>query len=89
MCHCNRAFLLLLGIPEEYVDDIFYSARLGVKKPDDEFFTKVQACVGLRSEELLLIDDSRQNILSAKKAGWQTLHWTRESSPGMLRSLCE
>jgi FMN phosphatase YigB (HAD superfamily) len=30
---------------------------------------------------MLLIDDSRQNIEAAQKAGWQALHWTKHSSP--------
>jgi putative hydrolase of the HAD superfamily len=75
-----------LGLGEQ-VDGIFYSARLGARKPDLEFFAKVQAAVGLRGEEMLLIDDSRQNIEAAVKAGWQALHWTRHSSPDVVRSL--
>jgi hypothetical protein len=38
-------------------------------------------------EELLLIDDRRENTDAALKAGWQTLDWTKDSSPGILRSL--
>ncbi len=76
-----------LGLAE-HVDGIFYSARLGAKKPDMEFFAKVQAAVGLCGEEVLLIDDSRQNIEAALKAGWQALHWTKHSSPNIVRSLC-
>ena len=62
-------------------DQRFYSARLGPKKPDMEFFAKVQAAVALCGEEMLLIDDSRQNIEATQKAGWQALHWTKHSSP--------
>ena len=76
-----------LGLAEQ-VDGIFYSALLGAKKPDVEFFTKVQAAVGLRGEEMLLIDDNRQNIEAAREIGWQALHWTKQSSPDMVRSLC-
>jgi hypothetical protein len=54
---------------------MFYSARLGTKKPDQEFLAKVQAAVGLCGEEMLLIDDSRQNIKAALEAGWQMFHW--------------
>lgn len=76
-----------LGLAE-HVDGVFYSARLGVKKPDMEFFTKVQAAAGLRGEELLFIDDVGQNIEAALKAGWQAHHWTKESSPDIVRSSC-
>jgi putative hydrolase of the HAD superfamily len=86
--HLRAAYLMeRLGLAH-HVDGIFYSARLGVKKPDMEFFAKVRAAVGLRGDEMLLIDDSRQNIEAAVKAGWQALHWTTHSSPDMLRSLC-
>jgi putative hydrolase of the HAD superfamily len=76
--HLRAAFLMdNLGLAE-HVDGIFYSARLGAKKPDMEFFAKVQAAVGLCGEEMLLIDDSRQNIDAALRAGWRALHWTKD-----------
>jgi putative hydrolase of the HAD superfamily len=85
--HLRAAYLMeKLGLAE-HVDGIFYSARLGARKPDREFFAKVQAAVGLRGEELLLIDDSRENIEAARSAGWQALHWTKDSSPDIVRSL--
>ena len=86
--HLRAAYLMeRLGLAE-HVDGIFYSARLGAKKPDMEFFARVQAAVGLRGEEMLLIDDSRQNVDAALGAGWQGLHWTKDSSPEIVRSLC-
>ena len=86
--HLRAAYLMdNLGL-SEHVDGIFYSARLGAKKPDMEFFAKVQAAVGLCSEEILLIDDSLQNVEAARKVGWQALHWTKHSSPDIVRSLC-
>ena len=86
--HLRAAWLMEKPGLAEHVDDIFYSARVGAKKPDMEFFARVQAAVGLCGEEMLLIDDSRQNIEAALKAGWQALHWTRHSSPHIVRSLC-
>src|SRR3954467_1994916 len=63
--HLRAAYLMeKLGLAE-HVDDIFYSARLGAKKPDMEFFAKIQAAVGLCGEEMLLIDDNRQNVEAA------------------------
>jgi putative hydrolase of the HAD superfamily len=86
--HLRAAYLMeQLGLAD-HVDGIFYSARIGAQKPDMEFFAKVQAAVGLRGEEMLLIDDSRHNVDAARKAGWQALHWTKDSSPNIVRSLC-
>jgi putative hydrolase of the HAD superfamily len=85
--HLRAAYLMEnLGLAE-HVDGIFYSARLGAKKPDVDFFAKVQAAVGLRGEEMLLVDDSRQNVGAALEAGWQALHWTKHSSPNILHRL--
>ncbi len=86
--HLRAAYLMkTLGLAE-HVDGIFYSAHLRAAKPDSEFFSKVQAVVALPAEELLLIDDSFQNIEAALKVGWRALHWTKHSSPHILRSLC-
>jgi len=85
--HLRAAYLMeKLGLAQ-HMDGMFYSARLGVKKPDMDFFAKIQAAVGLCAEEILLIDDSRQNTDAAQKAGWQALHWTKHSSPDIVRSL--
>jgi putative hydrolase of the HAD superfamily len=85
--HLRAAWLMeKLGLAE-HVDGIFYSAALGVKKPDPEFFTRVQAATGLGAKEILLIDDTHQNIEAAQTAGWQALHWTRQSLPGVMRGL--
>jgi putative hydrolase of the HAD superfamily len=85
--HLRAAYLMeRLGLVD-HVDGIFYSARVGAKKPDMEFFARVRAAVGLCDDEILLIDDSHQNIEAARKAGWQALHWTKHSSPSIVRSL--
>ena len=62
-----------------HVDGIFYSARLGAQKPDKDFFVEVEAAVSLSGNELLLIDDRRQNTNAALDAGWQALHWTEDT----------
>src|SRR4051794_8173139 len=86
--HLRAAYLMEeLGLAG-HVDGIFYSARLGAKKPDMEFFAKVQTAVRLSGEELLLIDDSRANVEAALTAGWRALHWTKHKSPNIVRSLC-
>lgn len=84
--HLRAAYLMgTLGLAD-HVDGIFYSARVGAKKPDIEFFAKVQAALALRGEEILLIDDSLQNIAAAFTAGWQTFHWTKDRAPESLRT---
>lgn len=86
--HLRAAYLMdTLGLAE-HVDGIFYSARLGAKKPDGEFFEKIGQQVELRPEEILLVDDNRANVDAAVKARWLAFHWTKDSSPTVLRRLC-
>lgn len=85
--HMRAAYLMdELGLAE-HVDGIFYSAQLGAKKPDTQFFTRIQAALGRRGEEFLLIDDSLSNIRAALEVGWQVLHWTARSAPAIVRQL--
>lgn len=86
--HLRAAYLMEELRLAEHVDGIFYSAALGARKPDVEFFKKVQAGVELPGEEILLIDDDHRNIEAAVRVGWQALHWMRHSSPDVVRSLC-
>ena len=66
--HLRAAYLMdTLGL-SEHVDGIFYSAGLGARKPEMEFFMNVQSALGLRGEEMLLIDDSKPNIEAALAA---------------------
>ena len=83
--HLRAAHLMgHLGLAD-HVDGI-YSAQLGAKKPEMEFFDKVRAAVGLRADELLLVDDLRENTDAALRAGWHAIHWTKDSSPAIVRS---
>jgi putative hydrolase of the HAD superfamily len=86
--HLRAAYLMeQLGLAD-HVDGMFYSARVGARKPDPAFFARVQAAVGLRSDELLLVDDTVRNVEAAREAGWQALHWTAHTAPDVLRRLC-
>jgi len=72
----------------DYVDGVYYSAQIGARKPGREFFDKVASTVGFPAGELLLVDDSLDNITAAEAAGWTALHWTGEKSlTGALREM--
>jgi len=49
-------------------------------KPEDEFFLYAQRKVNVLSSEILLIDDSRENIDKVKKLGWNGI-WFDENNP--------
>ena len=68
-----------LGLAE-YVDGIHYSAHLGAKKPSRDFSDRVASTMTVPACELLLVDDTLDNIRSAVTAGWQALHRAGEKS---------
>lgn len=70
---------------KNHVDGIQYSASLGQRKPSRDFFDKAASNVALPPNELLLIDDTIENIRAAEAAGWNASHWTGDQS--LLRIL--
>ena len=56
------------------MDRIFASGLMGVIKPDEGFFDMVSDELSVEPDEMLLIDDSVENIEAAEACGWQ-VHW--------------
>jgi putative hydrolase of the HAD superfamily len=78
--HTRAAYLAEKVGLQNHCDGIFYSAAIGHKKPESDFFDKVAARVGLPPEQLALIDDTRENVVAARQAGWGAIEWGSESS---------
>lgn len=55
----------------------YYSHRIGCRKPDPAAFTAVLEDSGIKAEETLFVDDLVDNIATAKKLNFQTLHITQ------------
>lgn len=53
----------------DYFDEVYYSCRLGMRKPDKEIFELVLNKNGLLPEETVFIDDSIQHVKSAGECG--------------------
>ncbi|NBJ11376.1 HAD-IA family hydrolase [Microvirga arsenatis] len=66
-----------LGLAAHF-DSIQYSAQIGAKKPELEFFRTAASRTGLSPDEILLIDDSVENVQGAKIAGWKAVLWRAE-----------
>jgi putative hydrolase of the HAD superfamily len=49
---------------------LFFSCRLGVKKPQLEFYRRVESELGTPPAALLFIDDQQMNVQAARAAGW-------------------
>jgi putative hydrolase of the HAD superfamily len=61
-------------------DKIYYSSRMGKRKPEKNCFNQVLEENGLIAENTLFIDDSIQHIEGAEKAGIKTFHLEKNKS---------
>lgn len=58
---------------------IIYSHRLGKRKPHPETYAHVSKEYGLTPERTLLIDDTKENVAGALKAGWSAVYFDVEA----------
>ncbi|HXE09825.1 MAG TPA: HAD-IA family hydrolase, partial [Verrucomicrobiae bacterium] len=67
-------------LPDVQFDAIIDSSAVGAIKPEPEVYKIAQEHAGCQPEEILLIDDSRANLMAAERAGWKVL-WFDDSRP--------
>lgn len=56
----------------------FASYAMGCMKPDVQFFQYIERALSLKNKELLLIDDSKENIEGANSCGWNTYYYRND-----------
>lgn len=56
-----------------FFDKVYYSHRIGIRKPDPALFKKILEENGLKPENTLLIDDTKINTDAASQLGMQTI----------------
>lgn len=56
-----------------FFDKIYYSHRIGMRKPDTEIFMLIMEQNDLKPEHILFIDDSPQHIKGAQSLGIRTI----------------
>lgn len=61
---------------ESLFDKAFYSAEIGLRKPDREAFEYVLGECGIRGNEMMLVDDALVNIEGAEQSGLQAI-WVK------------
>lgn len=54
-------------------DDIFYSARIGTRKPEPKFFEYVEQRIGTSEEPPLFFDDTPKVVAAARARGWDAV----------------
>lgn len=67
-------------LPNIAYDFIIDSAEQGCIEPDQQIFTIAQETSGCSPDQLLLIDDSRSNIMAAERLGWHVV-WFDDYRP--------
>lgn len=68
------------------------SSEVKTIKPEPEIFEIATQKAGVRPEEILLVDDSRANIMAAERAGWKVLwfdDYRTEESAARVRAALE
>lgn len=61
--------------PEFAIFDYFFeSDKIGIVKPNPEFFRYVETATGFSGNQILLFDDSDENLNGAKEFGWKTIN---------------
>ena len=61
-----------------YIDKLFLSFELGLVKPNDDIYAKVEELSGIDPSNILFIDDREDNVMGAKNRGWNVLRATGE-----------
>lgn len=61
-----------LGLSEIF-EDMFYSARLGVRKPEDRYFEHINRAIGPQGEPPLFFDDTPKVVAAAHAHGWEAV----------------
>ena len=62
------------GVFPDYFQDIVYSHRFGMRKPDPEAYKAYAEQFHLAPGATLFVDDSMPNVEGARRAGWHALH---------------
>ena len=56
-----------------------FSSRVQLLKPDRAIFVRAAEVFGRRPADLLFLDDHEPNIVAAREAGWQAIHFVDAS----------
>lgn len=61
-----------IGLSELF-EDMFYSARVGIRKPERGFFDFIEYRIGPQTEPPLFFDDTPKVVEGARTAGWEAV----------------
>lgn len=61
-----------------YVSDWFFSAELGLAKPNAELYRHVSTTLGVRTADLVYLEDVQRSVDVAESLGWRAHLWTSQ-----------
>jgi len=64
---------------KKYFKKVFASHKMGLAKPNPEFYLAMLKKTGLKAEECLFVDDAKRNLEAAKKLGFVTVWMDNKS----------
>ena len=67
-------------IPDISYDAVVDSSEVAAIKPEAKIYEIAQERAGCQPTEILLVDDSRANLMAAEKLGWHVL-WFDDARP--------
>ena len=62
-------------LPNLNYDVVMDSSTVGLIKPESAFYKAAMQRAGVEANQILFIDDSPTNLMSAEQLGWQVLHF--------------
>ncbi len=68
-----------------HFDRTYWSSRMGLVKPDEEFFRHILADLGVAAEEVGFVDDSAANVDAARRVGIRAVRHDPTSGAQVLR----
>lgn len=67
-------------LPDVAYEVIIDSSEVGAIKPDKKIYELAESKTGVSGSEILLVDDTRQNLVAAEQRGWHAL-WCADYHP--------
>ncbi|GHG91771.1 HAD-IA family hydrolase [Pseudodonghicola xiamenensis] len=86
--HMRARYLMQTMKLDQEVDGIVYSAQAGCRKHQPEFFAHAAEARGFAPRDLLLVDDTQDNVETARQADWQAVHWTGAEALSSVLQRC-
>lgn len=76
-------------LPKVAYDVIVDSSEVGALKPEATIYQVAQERAGCNSEEILFIDDTRQNLMAAEHFGWKVLWFDDYNADASVKRIRE